>query len=373
MKANPFTRFGLQPVINAAGNATRYGGSLTFPKAIQAMAEASAQYVDLDLLHRRVGKHIAALLNVEGALVTTGAAAALVHAAAACLTGSDPYLRSQLPENPPERREVIIHQCHRNPYDKSILTTGANLVEIGNAVKTLDYQLSAAINERTAAVFYVIRDAELDAALTLKETIRIAHDHGIPVILDAARKLPPKSNLWGYTQLGVDLVAFSGGKHLRGPQSSGLLVGRGDLIEAAFLNGTPNQAVGRPMKAGKEIVVGLAAAIECYLEEDEQVLQASWDRMQKAFTAALDGLAGWKVQAYDAQQPGPAAGYYPRVALYPPGGETTQVQDLAAALDQGTPRIFVTLKRDAILLNPMTLDESEAQIVIERIMTILAG
>lgn len=373
MTLSQFPDFGYQPVINAAGNLTRFGGCRTFPKAIQAMADISPHFVDLDALHRRAGKHIAALIGVEGALVTTGAAAALVLAAAACMTGSDPYLRSRLPDRPPEKREFIIQRCHRNLYDRNILTSGARLVEVGNSVETHDWELAGAVNERTAGIIFFLWTADLEASLTLEETVRVAREHEVPLIVDAAAHLPPKANLWRLVEQGADLVAFSGGKDMRGPQSSGLLVGRGDLVEAAYLNGAPHIAVGRPMKAGKEIVAGLTAALECYLEEDEEERLAAWARMQADFIAALDGTAGWQARSYHDKQPGLAASYIPRTALYPPQKEPAHLQRLVDALDRGSPRIIVVKTRDAVLLNPMPLEGDEPQIIIERIQSILAG
>ncbi len=221
--------------------------------------------------------------------MTAGASPALVQATAACVAGTDPFLRNRLPSNPPERNEIIIQRIHRNPYDKAIPTAGAKFIEIGDGFKTQPWELENTITELTAAVFFALHAEMMDASLSLEKTIQIAHAHNVPVIVDAAAELPPKANLWNLTQRGADIVVFSGGKDIRGPQTSGLMVGR-KIIEAADFNGAPHYGVGRPMKASKELVVGFVAALECYLAEDEDARFKVWRQIQHDMLAEFNTI-----------------------------------------------------------------------------------
>jgi L-seryl-tRNA(Ser) seleniumtransferase len=368
-----YNELGVPKAINAAGTLTRFGGCRVWPEAADAMAKAAQSFVDIDLLHRKAGEYIAQLLHVESALVTSGASAGLVQSTAACIAGTDPYLRNRLPGNPPERSEVIIQRIHRNPYDNAIPTAGAKFVEIGDAIRTYAWDLENSIRERTAAILYSLDAEMMDASLSLETTLKIAHAHNIPVIVDAAAELPPKSNLWTLVQRGADLVVFSGGKDIRGPQSSGLLVGRKDLLEAAHFNGAPHYGVGRPMKASKELVVGFVAALECYLAEDEAARFVIWQEMQAYLLLELNSIPGVTAVSHVPTQMGIHPIHTPKIKVDLASSLQLTVDDLAADLLQGPPSIIVTRWRDSIILNMQTLIPGEPEVVASRFKKILSG
>ena len=248
-----YTQLGIRPIINASATLTKLGGSLMPPEVMEAMAAASRHFVDLNVLQRAVGDRIAALTGNEAAYVSSGAAAGLTLATAACIAGKDPAAIAQMPDLTGLKNEVIIHRTHRNGYDHAVRQAGVRVVEIGSQAGTTAQDLEQAISAQTVAIFWFQGAMTGHGDLPLPEVIRVAKDHDIPVIVDAAAQLPPVSNLWHFTvELGAALVVFSGGKDLRGPQSSGLILGRRDLIEACALNGCPNHSIGRPMKVGKE-------------------------------------------------------------------------------------------------------------------------
>ncbi len=357
--------FNLRPIINAAGTMTKYGGSKMFPKAVEAMAQASTLFLDVDALLQESGSYIAKLLKVEGALVTAGASAGIVLATAACMIGADPYYRTKLPAFKPELNEIIIQRCHRNPYDQAVITAGGEFVEIGDAIRTHPIELERAITPKTAAVFYVLQSEMLDASLGLDETIRIAHHYNIPVIVDAAAELPPKKNLWELHNRGADLVIFSGGKEIRGPQSSGLLVGRKSLIEAARMNGCPHYGIGRPMKITKESIVGCTVALECYLEENEEQRFSFWKKIQAYWIEELNRIEGLRAEPYVPTQPGIHPIIVPKVKIIISPQKASASQLCAWLLQQERP-IVVEEKRDSLILNPQVLEYNEAEIIVSR-------
>ncbi len=368
-----YDKLGVPKVVNAAGTLTLFGGCRVWPEAAEAMGQAAQSFVDLDLLHRKAGEYIAGLLQVDAALVTSGASPALVQSTAACIAGMDPYLRNRLPGNPPERSEVIIQRIHRNPYDNAIPTAGAKFVEIGDAIRTHSWDLENSISEHTAAVMYSLNAEMMDASLSLETTLEIAHMHNVPVIVDAAAELPPKSNLWNLAQRGVDLVVFSGGKDIRGPQASGLLLGRKDLVEAAHFNGAPHYGVGRPMKASKELVVGFVAALECYLAEDETARFAQWREMQDYLLSELNAIPSLAAETHIPTQMGIHPIHTPKIKVDFKSSSPVTMDVLAAALLAGLPSVIVTRWRDSIILNMQTLVPGEPELVAGRFKDILSG
>ncbi len=187
------------------------------------------------------------------------------------MTGIDLEAVERMPVLDGLKTEIVIQRSHRNVYDRHFLLTGAHFVEIGNATGTRPDELAAALGPHTAAVAFLIHPVRVPpGALSLSEVLRVAHERGVPVIVDAAAQLPPVENLWRFTEEGADLVVFSGGKDLGGPQSSGLVVGREDLIAACHMHGSPRAAIGRPMKVGKEEIAGLVVAIERYVALDHE-------------------------------------------------------------------------------------------------------
>ena len=284
---------GVRPVLNAAATLTVIGGSVMPPEVLEAMVKASAAHVDMHELHVAAGREVAALTKNESAYVTCGAAAAVAHGLLACVTHGDPALIADMPGGDELPTEVVVHCAHRIPYDRFIDLVGCRAVQIGNAIQTFEWELERALSPRTAAVLWVAGSHLPQATLSLERTIEISHAHGVPVLIDAAAQLPPSSNLWHFTRdLGADLVAFSGGKALRGPQASGLLLGRSDLIEAARANGAPHQRLLRALKVGKEEIAGLVAAVRRYVDLDHDALVAQWSDTVDAWAVRLSRHAG---------------------------------------------------------------------------------
>jgi len=361
----------MHEVLNASGTLTVLGGCRVRNSAGEAMAAASRNFVDLDAFLGSTGSYIAGLLGVEAALVTAGASPAIMLSVAACIAGTDPWLRNRLPSAPPERRDIIVMRSHRNPYDNAVPTAGGRFVEIGDVIRTNPWELEGAIGPTTAAVFFALQAEMLAASLSLDETIAIAHARGIPVIVDAAAELPPKSNLWELARRGADLVAFSGGKEIAGPQSSGLLVGTKTLIEAARFNGAPFYGVGRPVKAGKENVAGFVAALEEYLAEDEAAHMRELEEIRDSWIAGLSDIEGAETGVFIPTQPGMHPTCIPK-AYIRPRGRTPGAAALRASLRNGSPSVIVDLWKDVLVLNPQTIRRGEADRVLAAVRKLLA-
>jgi L-seryl-tRNA(Ser) seleniumtransferase len=364
-----YQQLGLRRVINGAATLTRLGGSLMPPEVLDAMRDAAGSFVQLDELQRAVGRRLAELTNNEAAYVSSGAAAGLAVATAACVAGTDREKLARLPDTAGMQNEVIVHRSQRNGYDHAIRQIGVTLVEIGGAESTTAGELEAAFTERTAAVFY-FAGALAAHSIPLPEVIRIAHARGVPVIVDAAAQIPPVSNLWHFTRdLGCDLAIFSGGKGLCGPQSAGLVLGRADLVAACAVIGAPNHGIGRPMKVGKEEMAGLLAAVEWSLRRDEPALLADYERQVAHVVERLQGLPGVAVtRAFpsEAGQPMPRA----HVHLGPEAGVARD--QLLAQLRDGDPIIELSGAPDGVYVNPQTLQPGEVEQVADALVAILA-
>lgn len=368
-----YESLGIRRVINAEARLTRLGGSLMPEPVLEAMRAAAKSHIDMFALQEKVGRRLAELTRNEAAYVCTGAAAGLVLSGAACLTRGDLALQARLPADRPPRHEIILHRAQRIPYDPALTLAGARLVEIGNALQTFPWELEAAINDKTAAVFYVAGPHLARGALTLVETVRIAHEHGLPVIVDAAAQLPPAENLWRLTsEIGADLAIFSGGKDLRGPQASGLIVGRADLIEACRTIGAPHQRLGRPMKVGKEEMVGLLVAIELYVVQNHAARIAGYETVVANWLKAIDGFPGVSAQR---AFPNEAGQPVPRLLVeFDPERTTLTGERLRRLLWEGDPAIAVALAEpNGIYLTPDTLEPGEEELVASRLRQLLAS
>src|SRR3989475_10552654 len=226
-----YRRLGVRLIIRGCGTTTRHGGSRLRPEALEAMREASTTLVNLDELNEAAGAAIARMLSTEAAFVSAGASSGLILQSAACIAGDDPAKITRLPDTRGMKNEIIIQRAHRFAYDQAYRIPGGALVEIGLARRTQPFELDDAITERTAAVAHLISPfTSPPGILTLPQVIEIAHKRGVPVIVDAASMLPPRANLTKFIQMGADLVSFSGGKGIRGPQSTGILAGRRALL-----------------------------------------------------------------------------------------------------------------------------------------------
>jgi uncharacterized pyridoxal phosphate-dependent enzyme len=368
-----YESLGVRPVINAYATLTRLGGSLMPPEVLAAMSEAARCFVDLEELQRRVGERIATLTQNEAAYVSSGAAAGLVLATAACITGDDEKLIHRFPHLEGLKDEVIIHRSHRNGYDYAVQQVGARIVEVGTPHQTTREDFERVISDKTAAIFWFQGVMTGIGDLPLPEVIEIARAHNVRVVVDAAAALPPVSNLWHFTQeLGADLALFSGGKDLRGPQSSGLMLGRRELIEACRKHGNPHHAIGRPMKVGKEEMVGLMVAVERYLNLDHDAREQYCETTVRTWCDALNAIAGLTAQR---SFPNEAGQPLPRCQLIVNSQRLGISRDLIVEhLTAGSPAIMVEPVGDAgIYLNPMTLELGEERIVLDRLLDIVKG
>ena len=278
-----YANLGVRPFINCVGTITTLSGSLALPEVRQAMSQASTGYVKIAELMDAVGRRIAELMGCEYALVTAGCAAALSQVTAACVAGTDPGKVARLPDTEGMKNEVIVQKSHRVGYDRAVTAVGTRFIE----VETME-ELEAAYSERTAMIF-IFGDAADRGSISVKDMAGAGgHAHGVPSFVDAAAERPDAPN-W-YLEQGVDAVAYSGGKCLRGPQASGLILGREDLLKAAFLNGCPHGSIGRPMKVGKEEIMGLLAAVEQWVVRDHQAEWKEWERRLSVITEAMSAF-----------------------------------------------------------------------------------
>jgi L-seryl-tRNA(Ser) seleniumtransferase len=368
--ATIYDDLGVRPIVNALSTYTRLGGSVMPPEVTAAMADAARAFVDLEELQAAVGRKIAELTHNEAAYVSSGAAAGLVLATAACVAGTDPKAIQQLPDLTGLKDEVVVHKSHRNGYDHAVRSVGVKLVEIGSALHTARWELEQGITDRTALVFWTQAGMTGYADLPLATVIEVAHSRGVPVLVDAAAQLPPVENLWRFTQMGADLVVFSGGKDLHGPQSSGLIVGRADLIAACARNGPPHHAIGRPMKVGKEEMVGLLAAVKWYLGLDHAARAARHEQIVAEWCAALNripGVCASRSFPNSAGQPVPRA----RITL-DRGRLGLAAGEVVARLLEGEPAIAVMPDGpDSFYLNPYTLHDGEERFVLDRLCALL--
>lgn len=332
-----YERLGVRPLINARGTHTRLGGSLMPDEVLDAMREAAGAHVVLDELQDQAGRLIARATGAEAGLVTGGAEAGLLIGAAACVTRGDPAKIEQLPDLREMPRQAIMHKAHRNGYDHAIRVAGLSIVEVGYGHRTLPEQLESAFSDETALVLYVVAPWTARGALSLEHTCETAHRHGIPVMVDGAAMLPPAENLRRFIEAGADLVTFSGGKGLRGPQASGILAGRAELIGAARLNASPRHAVGRAAKAAKEDIVGLMVALDRFTKLDHQAVLAGWMRQADTLMERLGGLPGVDLRCLHDGYEHPT----PDVEVVFRPGTGIRAHDVVLELEESDPRIFL--------------------------------
>ena len=358
-----FRELGVRPFINAAGTYTAMTASLMPPEVIEAITYASRHYVMLDELHDRVGARIAMLLRCEGAMVTSGAASALTLGTAAVLTGVDPRKVVDLPNLAGMKSEVIIQKSHRFGYDHAVRNCGVRLVE----VETRE-EMERAINPQTAMMLFY-NNNNTEGRIRDEEFVQIGKQHGVPTLNDAAADVPPVDNLWKYTKMGFDVVAFSGGKGLRGPQSAGLLLGRKDLIAAARLNAPPNgNSVGRGMKVNKEEMVGMLAALELYLAKDHAAEQREFEARAEAIRSGVAAVPGIKAEIFVPE----VANHVPHVRISWDGAaKGMTAADAVNKLRAGEPSIGTRSEGDGVVIGVWMMRPGEEKIVARRLREVL--
>jgi L-seryl-tRNA(Ser) seleniumtransferase len=363
-------QLGIRPVINAAATLTKLGGSIMPPEVVEAMSAASRSYVDMFEYNRKVGERLAELTHNEAAFVTSGAAAGIAVGVASCIAGPNKDLQQSFPYlDGVEKTNVVVYKSQRNPYDYAARQTGARLVEIEPDGDDLEREVA---NPKTACILYFGGAALAPGARPLPEVIEVAHSMSVPVIVGPAAQTPPISNLWYFTRdLGADAAIFSGGKGLRGPQSSGLVVGKQAIIEGIRPNAAPNQSFGRPMKVGKEELAGLLTAVELALQQDEPAVLAGYEASVQMWNDGLSGIPGVSAERR-----------YPSEAGQPHGRTIVTLDDtfpktrdeVVAELWERNPRIAVSeIDTNAFALNPQTLETGEDRIVLDAVREALTS
>ncbi len=361
----------IRPVINAAATLTKLGGSRMPPEVVAAMSEAAGAFIDLHELHAKVGARLAELTRNEAAYVSSGAAAGITLTVASCISGTDPAKIDVFPYlDGVTKTEVVVHASQRNGYDYAARQTGARMIEIGGTAA----ELEAAFSERTACVLWFAGAHFADGAVPLTDVIRIAHERRVPVIVDAAAQIPPISNLWHFTRdLGADIAIFSGGKGLRGPQSSGLVLGSAAIIAGCRINGSPNHSIGRPMKVGKEELCGILAAVEWSLAQNEEATLDRYEAIVQGWISGLRDIPGVRAERgfpSEAGQPHARA----IVHVTPESGQDRDA--VVATLWERTPRIAVGLVNgapDAFALNPQTIEPGEEALVLDAVWDVVTS
>ncbi len=373
-----YEKLGVTKIINAAGTYTHLTAS-TMPPAVQAaVARAAKHPVHLAQLQRAAGEYLARQLRCEAAMVTAGAASAVTLGTAACVTLGNEAVEHAIPTDMANvKNEVVIQKAHRYDYDHALRSCGIRFVEV-NTLQEYD----AAINKNTAMCFFY--NAADEGSISREDWIRVAHAHGVPCLNDAAADVPPISNLWNYTQMGFDLVAFSGGKGMRGPQNAGLLLGKKELIAAAVKNNSPNDdTVGRGMKVAKEQIVGMVAAVDWFLSQSDAEMEAEYRKRIERILGLLKDVPTLRSEVLVP----PVANHVPHLVLrYEQQRVKIAPREVAQQLRKGTPSIElnpatgsaeasagIPKDPDKIVIGVWMLEPDEDLIVGRRLRDVLAG
>jgi L-seryl-tRNA(Ser) seleniumtransferase len=359
-----FKDLGIKPFINAAGTYTTLTASLMQPEVVQAIEYASKQFVRLQELQDASGKRIAELIGCEAAMVTSGAAGALTCGTAACVAGSNQEFIRRLPDTTGMKSEVIIQKSHRYGYDHAIRNCGIKFVEVETAE-----QLERAVNPNTAMMMW-FNAAEPSGQIKAADFVALGKKHSVPTFNDAAADAPPLERLSMYTKMGFDLVTFSGGKGIRGPQSAGLLLGRKDLIDAARLNTSPySDSVGRGMKVNKEEILGMMVAVEVFVKKDHNAEWKEWERRCKTI---MDAATSVKGVTCEVQVP-EIANHVPHIHItWDREKVKATPREVAKQLRSGDPSIEPTPgANDRLVMSVWMLQSGEDKIVAKRLKEIL--
>jgi L-seryl-tRNA(Ser) seleniumtransferase len=379
---NIYARFGVPTIINACGTVTRLSGGRMHPDVAAAMVAASADCVDMVALQAGACRVIRQVTGAQAGIVTSGASAGILLGAAACLAGLDPARMNRLPEVADRRNAFIVVRSQRNMYDRAVIVAGGRIIEIGipdrysgpGVRDATAWEIAAAITPDTAGIYYLAHPQSLPS---LADVAAVAREHGIPLLVDAAAQLPPADNLRRFVEQGADLVAFSGGKAIGGPQASGILCGRADLVASALLQmldldvfpdlwhapqefaplrqlpGLPQHGIGRSCKVGKEEIVGLLVALERFAEDDDAARSTALRQTLEQIVAAAGTVKGMDMRILDRP--------VPLLAV-----QVDDADALAARLASGEPPILCSLARrheNVLMFSPVSLAPEHAAVI----------
>ena len=360
-----FAELGVTKVINAHVTMTFLSGSLMQPEVLEAINSTAHDFADMFDLQDKVGAKIAEMLKVEAAMVTSGAACAILLGTAASITGTDKEKIRQIPNLPGPRPEVIMQKSHRYLFDQAVTTTGAKIVEVEGPE-----EMEKAFSGQTVMALFF--NAAEKHSIKHEEFLAIAKRHTIPTFLDAAADVPPVENLFKFQKMGFDLVTFSGGKMIRGPQSAGLLFGRKDLIEAARLNHSPHEApIGRPMKVNKEEMFGMYVALKAYLERDHQKEWNEWLERAKHIAGRLASVPTVKTEIWT--DPGPANAFPSLMVDWDPQRVKITPKEVLKSLKEGNPSIVAGFRHERLSIGVVLLRPDQVDVVAQRVKQVLAG
>src|SRR5215831_16056215 len=364
---DPYEELGVRTVINCEGTMTMLGGSLPHPELEAVMAMAGRHFVSIPELEVAAGNRIAEMLKLPDgytALVTSGAAAAMQSGLAGILTGGNESLIRQLPDLNGMKSEVIIQKSHRNPFDHQLRSTGVRLVEIETVA-----ELRHAVNHRTAMMHFT-NFANGAGQIKVDEWVRLAKQFNVPCMNDAAADTPPVSHLWDYAALGYDLVTFSGGKAIRGPQCAGLLIGRKEMVANALLNNSPHEdTLGRSQKVGKEEIIGMVKALELFLREDHDALAKEWQDRLDLISRELTKIPGVSTSFFTPD----IANHVPHMQITWDGKISATPKEVSKALREAKPSIVMGggEGRPGLAMNSFMLQPGEDKIVAEQLSRVL--
>jgi uncharacterized pyridoxal phosphate-dependent enzyme len=364
---NPYVELGVMPVINAEGTMTMLGGSLIRPEVEAVMAQAARHFVSIPELEAAAGKRIAQMLKLPqgySVLVTSGAAGAIQSGLAGILTGDNESLIKQLPDLTGMKSEVIIQKSHRNPFDHQLRGTGVKLIEIET-----HEQLHRAVNDRTAMLHFT-NFANAAGQIKVDEWPKLAKQYNLPCLIDAAADTPPVSHLWDYANMGFDLITFSGGKAMRGPQCAGLLIGREELVHYALLNNSPYEdTLGRGQKVGKEEIVGMIKALEVYLAEDHDALAKEWQSRLDTISRQITKIPGVSTAFFTPD----IANHVPHMSITWDSRISLSPQEVSHRLRSGQPSIVIGggEGRPGLGMNSFMLQPGEEQIIADQLTKVL--
>ncbi len=363
LKKDYFKELGIRTFINAAGTYTSMTGSLMPKEVIDAISYGSLEYVNLDELQDKVGERIAQLLNCEYATVSSGCFGAMSIAMAGVMSGKDPKKIKQLPDVNGLKHEVILQESHSIGYSQALTNVGAKLVK----VKTSE-DLEKAINEKTAMLWFLNANTD-NGEIKWEEFISLGKKHNIPTFIDCAADVPPVENLFKFTRMGFDMVAFSGGKGLRGPQSAGLLLGRRNYIEAARLHTPPRgETIGRGMKVNKEEVLGMLAALELYLARDHKAEWEMWEKQINLISDSAKSIDGVQTIIHVP----PHANHVPSLKIsWDENKVKISPNEVREKLRNGTPSIETVGNKNEIGITTWMMVPGQEKIVAKKIQKIL--